>query len=365
MRFVRVGICALLAFGVLAFGAVEEWAQAVLQAGAAILLLVWALRIYRRKSEQLVIPPEFLPLCAFALVVLAQWVFRLTASRYYTRSDLQLLALYTIVVFLMSQAYSRTSHWRGFVWFLMTLGFFVSIFAILQHLTFNGKLYWFRTMRFGGIPYGPYVNRNHFAGFAELVIPVALVPLVLGKVRRERLFLVGLFALVPLVALLLSASRGGIISFIVQMVVLSLLLLVRKIRSRHVLAGGLVVLCAVMAVSWIGVQQVLQRFSGIQTMEVTGSKRAAMREGTWRLFLDHPLLGTGLGTLEMVFPPYDSLYDGKVVNHAHNDYLEALAETGVVGGLCCALFLGFIVLYSLKGLAEPGNSFGSVLNLTG
>ena len=53
-----------------------------------------------------------------------------------------------------------------------------------------------------------------------------------------------------------------------------------------------------------------------------------MREDTWRLFLDHPLLGTGLGTLEIVFPPYDSLYDGKVVNHAHNDYIEALAETG-------------------------------------
>ena len=100
-------------------------------------------------------------------------------------------------------------------------------------------------------------------------------------------------------------------------------------------------------------------------MEVTGSKRVAMREDTWRLFLDHPLLGTGLGTLEIVFPPYDSLYDGKVVNHAHNDYLEALAETGVVGGLCCALFLGFVVLYSLKGLANPGNSFGSVLNLSG
>ena len=103
----------------------------------------------------------------------------------------------------------------------------------------------------------------------------------------------------------------------------------------------------------------------MQTTDVTGSKRAAMREDTWRIFLDHPLLGTGLGTLEIVFPPYDSLYDGKVVNHDHNDYIEALAETGVVGGLCCAWFLGFIVLHSLKGLAEPGNSFGSVLNLSG
>jgi len=365
MRLVRAGICCLLAFAVLSFGAVEEWSQAVLEVGASLLLVFWAVRQYYFKADQLSIPVEIAPLAAFALLGVLQFVFHLTASRYDTRIELQLLFTYLVVLFLMSQAYSRTSHWRGYVWFLMTLGFCVSIFGILQYLTFNGKLYWVRTMRYGGIPFGPYVNRNHFAGFAEMIIPVALVPLVLGKVRRERLFLVALFALVPIVALLLSASRGGIISFAVQMVILFLLLLVRRIRSRHVLVGGLVVLCAVLAVSWIGVQQVLERFSGMQTMEVSGGKRAAMFQDTWRLFLDHPLLGTGLGTFEMVFPPYDSLYDGKIVNHAHNDYVEALAETGIVGGLCCAWFLGFVLLNSLKGWAELGTSFGSALNLSG
>jgi len=364
MRFVRVGICALLAFGVLAFGGVEEWAQAVLQVGAALLLVLWAVRINRTKAEQLIIPPELLPLCAFALVVVAQWVFNVTASRYYTRSSLQLLALYMIVVFLMSQAYSRTSHWRGFFWFLMSLGFSVSIFGILQHLTFTGKLYWVRTISVG-LPFGPYVNRNHFAGFAEMVIPVALVPLVLGKVRRERLFLVGLFALVPIVALLLSASRGGIVSLAVQIVMLALLLVIRRIQGRNLMVGGIVVVVALMMVSWIGVEQVLQRFSGIQTLEVGVGKRTAMRVDTWRLFLDHPVIGTGLGTFEMVFPPYDSLYDGKVVNHAHNDYLEGLAETGLLGGLCCALFLGVVLVNSIKGLAELGTSFAASLNISG
>jgi O-antigen ligase len=365
MKLVRVGICCLLAFAVLSFGAVEEWSQAVLEVGASLLLVYWAIRHYYRKADQFSIPPEIFPLVGFALVAVLQVVFHLTASRYFTRIELQLLSTYLIVVFLMSQAYSRTRHWRGFFWFLMSLGFCVSIFGILQHLTSNGKLYWVRTLQNEVYSFGPYVNRNHFAGFAELIIPVALVPLVLGKVRRERLFLVALFALVPIVALLLSGSRGGIVSFTVQIVVLFLLLMIRRIRGRQVLGGGLVVLCAVMAVSWIGMQQVLQRFSGMQTMEVTGSKRAAMREDTWRLFLDHPLIGTGLGTLVIAFPPYDSLYDGKVVDHAHNDYVEALAETGVVGGLCCAWFLGVVLLYSLKGLAELGNSFGSALNLSG
>jgi len=365
MRFFRISIYGLLAFAVLAFGAVEEWSQAVLEVGAAILFFLWAVQRYRQKTEGLVLPPELFPLCAFALVVVCQLIFHLTASRYYTRSELQLLITYMVLLFLTSQAFVRRSHWRGFVWFVMTLGFLVSVFAILQHLTFNGKLYWFREMRFGGLPFGPYVNRNHFAGFAEMVIPVALVPLVLGKVRRERLFLVALFAMVPIVALLLSASRGGIVSFAVQMLLLFVLLLIRRIRSRFVIAGGVVVLCAAMFVSWIGVQQVLSRFAGIETLEVSAGKRSAMRQGTWRLFLDHPLLGTGLGTFEIVFPPYDSVFDGKIANHAHNDYLEVLAETGMVGGLCCLWFLWVVLLQSLKGMAELGESFGSALNLAG
>ena len=67
----------------------------------------------------------------------------------------------------------------------------------------------------------------------------------------------------------------------------------------------------------------------------------------------------------MVFPPYDSLYDGKIVNHSHNDYLEALAETGILGGLCCAWFLGVLLVESLKGLAGLGSSLNSAMNLSG
>jgi O-antigen ligase len=365
MRFLRVGICVLLSFAVLAYGGVEEWSQAVLEVGFALLLVIWALRTYAWRQEQIVISPLLLPLLGFALVVLVQLVFHQTASVYETRMQFQLLIVYIILLVLLPQAYYRMSHWRGLLWFLMSLGFFVSVFGILQHLTFNGKLYWFHVMRYGGYPFGPYVSRNHFAGFAEILIPVALVPLVLGKVRRERLFLVSLFALVPIVALLLSASRGGIVSFAVELVILFSLLLVRRLQSKYMLAGGVLVLCAILAVSWIGVQQVLQRFTGYQALDVSVGKRASMRHDTWRIFLDHPILGTGLGTLQMVFPPYESSYDAKVVNHTHNDYLEALAETGILGALCCLWFLAVLFIESVKGLKDLGGSFGAALNLAG
>src|SRR5882757_4283122 len=67
----------------------------------------------------------------------------------------------------------------------------------------------------------------------------------------------------------------------------------------------------------------------------------------------------------MVFPAYESLYDGKIVNHAHNDYLEMLADTGLAGALCCAWFLGVLFCSSLKQLLVTDNSFAAALHLSG
>ncbi len=363
MKFLRMGICALVVFGVASHGAVEDWARAVFEIGAAMLFLAWAVRAYLTREPQLVVSPLLLPLLSLLAIAFGQWFFHRTASTYATRMELELLLADILLLFLAAQAFRTLEDWRSFVWFVMSFGFFVALFGILQHLTFNGKLYWFREMRFGGIPFGPYVNRNHFAGFTELVIPVSLVPLVLGKVRRERWFLVSLFAVVPIGALVLSASRGGIVSFAVEVGVLVLWLVLRRTVGKHVLTGGAILLLAFLMVSWLGVQQLVERFSSLESLEVTVGKRASMRADTWRIFLDYPLTGTGLGTLPIVFPAYETLYDGKFVNHTHNDYLETLADTGIAGGLCCAWFLAVLLFDSLRRLSQHSGAVTSTIQL--
>ena len=365
MRFLRLGLCALISFAILAHGGVEDWARAVLEIGVAFLFLVWAVRFYFTKHEQPAFSPLLLPLALFFLIGLGQWFFRATASAYNTRIELLLLLATLLFLFLCAQVFRTLQDWRSFVWFGMGLAFIISVFGILQHLTFNGKLYWFRELTYGGIPFGPYVNRNHFAGLMELLIPLALVPLVLGKVRRERFAVVGLFAVMPIAGLFLSASRGGIVSFCVQFALLTYLLLRRRGLAKRLLAVSAVLLAALMIVTWLGVGQILQRFSSMQTLEVTEGKRAAMRKGAWHIFLDHPVAGTGLGTLQIVYPPYETLYDAKIVNHAHNDYLETLAETGVLGGLCCAWFLGILLRNSLSLFRQGDFSFPGALQLSG
>ena len=157
MRFFRVGICCLLAFAVLSFGAVEEWSQAVLEVGASH---------PSGAMGRTAIPSEigtightsgiFAAFCSCPRDCRAAGIFpyRLPLSH---RIELQLLIADLVFVLLISQAFYQRGHWRAFVWFLMTLGFFVSVVGILQNLTFNGKLYWFRVMRYGGLPFGPYV----------------------------------------------------------------------------------------------------------------------------------------------------------------------------------------------------------------
>jgi O-antigen ligase len=365
MKFVRIGICVLVAFGVLAHGGVEDWARAVFETGTGLLFLAWAAWFYLHSEESVLISPLFPPMVGFLLVVLAQLLFSTSASIFNTQQEFTLLLADVIMVFLAVQAFRTLADWRGFVWFVMIFGFVVSVFGILQHLTFNEKLYWFREMHYGGIPFGPYVNRNHFAGFAELFIPMALVPLMLGKVRRERWLIVGLFAVVSIGSLFLAASRGGIVSLAVEVALVVMWMSLRRMGPKQLLGGAAVLIAALVMVSWLGVKEIAQRFTSMKAMEASSGKRASMRRGTWRIFLDNPWMGTGLGTLQTVFPPYETLYDGRIVNHAHNDYLEALAETGIVGGLCCALYLGLLLFHSSQQLSGGNISFAGVLNLSG
>ena len=346
MRAIRVGICALVTFAVLAHGAVEPWSEAVLEIGAAVLLLLWAWEVSVGGEYKVVWNPLLWPLLGLWGVAALQLAAGVTVYPFQTRIGLLKYTALLALFFLCAQSYRKLEHWHGFVWFLLILGFAVSVFAILQHFTFNGKLYWVREIQFGGIPFGPYVNRNHFAGLVELLIPPGLAILILRAERRDQLPLVALFTLFPIGALFLSASRGGIISFLGEIGLLAFLILFRRREGKELAAASLVVVLAIALVSWLGIGRALERFASYKTLEVSEGRRIEMLQGTWRIFLDHPIAGTGLGTLQEVFPLYETIYDGLIVNHSHNDYAEVLAETGVIGGLCG---LAFLVLLAWTG----------------
>jgi O-antigen ligase len=348
MSSIRTGICVLVAFAVLAHGAVEPWSEAVLEMGAAVLLLVWVWDCLTNSELKLAWNPLLWPFLGFWLVAALQLTIGITLVPFLTRIELLKFSALLALFFLCVQSYRTRAQWRNFVWFLLSLGFAVSLFAILQHFTFNGKLYWVRELMYGGVPFGPYVNRNHFAGLMELLIPPGLAIQILGAERRDQLPLVTLFTMLPIGALFLSASRGGIIGFAAEVGFLIILVVARRREKKVLVAGALVLTIAAILVSWLGIGRALERFAAYQKLETSEGRRVEMVHDSFRIFQDHRILGTGLGTLQEVFPLYETLYDGLVVNHSHNDYVEALAETGVIGGLCGLVFLVFLFWTSWK-----------------
>lgn len=355
---IRAGICVLVAFSVLAHGAVEPWSEAVLEIGSGVLLLTWALSALTNSELKLVWNPLLWALLGFWLVAAFQLAIGFTSVPFLTRIELLKYSALLTLFFLCVQSYRTRAQWRKFVWFLLSLGFAVSLFAILQHFTFNGKLYWVRELKYGGIPFGPYVNRNHFSGLMELLIPPGLAVQILCAERRDQLPLLTLFTLLPIGALFLSASRGGIISLVAEVGFLVILIVARRREKKVLFAGALILTLAAILVSWLGIGRALERFASYKSLETSEERRVEMVHDSLRIYRDHPILGTGLGTLQEVFPLYETLYDGLVVNHSHNDYAEALAETGTIGGLCGLAFLVCLFWTSWKILKMESDPQG-------
>ena len=349
MTSIRVGICSLVAFSVLAHGAVETWSSSLLEMVAACLFLLWGVVSLHKRRVEIHWNWLYLPLLTLGGFAYLQHLTGLSVYPYATKIELLKAGAYLLVFFLSVESFRTVEQWRSFVWFLVIFGALVAILSIIQHFTFQGKLYWFRVLPPGVIPFGPFVNHNHFAGFVELVSPPGLAMLLTGTVRRDKLPLLILLCVLPIGALALSASRGGILSFLVECVLLIFVVRNREERKKQwLMAGGLALVVALLAV-WLGLGGTVQRFERLARGDVSRNRRISMYKDTWKIVHHHPWTGTGLGTLETVFPRYESYYDGLVVDHAHNDYLELLADTGLIGGMC---MLGFIALLLWRGASN-------------
>jgi O-antigen ligase len=364
MKLIRAGLCVLFVITVLAYGAVEVWSQAILEVGAAFLFVVWAVIAFRNRSLTITWNPLCWPLLGLLAIGLGQLIFQITPYPFLTRVELLKLIAYFLVFFLCTQVFRERPDLNSLAWLLMFLCFGVSLFGIVQRFTSDGTIYWFQKLTLGGDPFGPFVNRNHFAGFAELTIPVGLALMIFRGLRRDTFPLASLLTIVPVGALILSGSRGGIVGFGFELVVLALMVRSRKRapEAPRLAALALVGFAAVALIGWLGASTAIERFSTLHAGDVTLSRRATMVRGAAHLFLAHPLAGCGLGSLVAVYPRFETFYDGLVVDHVHNDYMELLAEMGLLGALCGMAFLWILFRDTKKCFAAEQGHFSRAIH---
>jgi O-antigen ligase len=363
MTVLRVGLCLVIAFSVLAFGAVEVWSQSILEISAAALLLVWAIAIFRDPTAKIQWSPLNWPLLGLMAIGLLQLLFHGTAYAFLTRTELLKLTAYFLIFFLMAQAFQKRAEVSRLAWFLILFCFAVSLLGIIQHFTSEKEIYWMSSLNIQGDSFGPFVNRNHFAGFVELTLPTGLGLMVFRGVRRDLFPLSTVLAIVPVSALILAGSRGGIITFAFELCFLAALVRTRRsAEGPRIAVLGIVALSALALIAWVGAGKAIQRFSELPAHDLSLSGRVSLFRAAAGIFFDHPIEGSGLGTLVSVYPRYENAYNDYVVDHVHNDYLEALAETGILGGLCGLAFLALLYREARKSFAAEQGHFSRGLH---
>lgn len=376
---------ATLAWGALAFGAVYPWAfctlavLAVMAGTSGLLAARPGSSTYYRTVAPVVSRGLLLSLAAIAAAVALQLVplpldvftrLNPNAVDLLRRSDVAFafkpgphalsvwpadtqigLGLFVSLAVLLigaTRLFSITGA-RRLIEIMIIFGVTLAIIGIVQRPLSPGKMYGFWTPQEGGQPFGPFVNKNHFAGWMLMVVPLALGYLCsriakgLGNVKpawRDRLLwlsspdankliLTSSGIAVMGLALVLTFSRSGISAIGVALAITGWFALRRLHgRSRKAVTLGYLVLLLTLVLAWVGIDTVVTRFASSNWGEMNG------RSGAWAdaisTFRRHWLTGTGLDTYQVVNIFYQQHEKATFVSSAHNDYLQLAAEGGVL-----------------------------------
>ncbi len=340
----------------LAFGAVEPWAIFALEACAVLLLVAWGVRQWIHQPQDICNHVLYLPMAGFFVLALLQWLTGATAYRHVTYTETLLYAAYGMLAFVITQTLRRSSQFNGLAKTVTVYGGVVAAFAVLQGIAPNGKLYWIFPSVQGSAIYGPYVNHNHYAGLMEMLTPFPLVLAASRFTEGTRRIVVAATGALMAGSIFLSGSRGGMLGFCAQMIVLGVLLLrSRKGSWKKPLMLGVLGALTIAFLVWLGGNELTHRLASIHSeaqIEINGGTRLAIDRDCFHMFFRRPVLGWGLGAFPIVYPEFRSFYTTFFVNEAHNDYLQLLVETGLAGFAIAVWFLVLVFRQAAKKIKD-------------
>ena len=236
---------------------------------------------------------------------------------------------------------------RGLAWVLVAIGVGTTALAALHWATNASSIYWI-----SGIPayardpfFAPYVNPNQGGAACAALLPLALA-LMLRKDLTWRLLALGATA-VLVMGVAASGSRGAVLEAGVAVVVFGLLLGSRtaQVLVGLALAGGLGALIQQ------GPVTLAHRFSNWISPDWFEGDLLLGRGGIWQatsqLVSGAPTLGVGAGSYQDAYQVVKSMPEFTTTSHAHQDYLQALAEQGILGG---SLWIALALLPVIVGV---------------
>jgi O-antigen ligase len=345
------GIIALLCASILGYGAVYSAGILVLELGTALLFAVYLFSPAFHKRTSSVFDGEPKPKTSSAFLLLTGLVIALqllthrTAYFYATYQEALLWTSYLLLYFLAGSIFRHERCAAVAVRIFAVFGPALALFALIQHAVPNGKIYWLHLPGQGAdYIFGPYVNRNHYAGIIELLAPFSAVLALESRLtaarRGSHIAGTGLMY----ASVLISGSRAGILCCIAQLIAFAVITRSHEravTRVRALLAISLLI--AVGFTLWPNPAQVVSRFSPLQLSDEFTTGRVAMFRDALGMTAVHVWLGFGLHTFADVYPAFRSFPTNLFVNELHNDVLQLFVELGLIGGaaFCCFLLFTF------------------------
>jgi O-antigen ligase len=217
------------------------------------------------------------------------------------------------------------------VWF----GLAISVEAILQAYLSPGRVFGLFDTGYPHFVMGPIIYHTHFAVFIETILPLALF------LAFESYAYLGIAA-VLLAALVVSASRGGLILASGEVLVVLFLVYRQRPEVRRRIIRIALALAAVTAILTliVGFATASERFYS----EALAAGRVQFAISTLHMIAVHPWIGWGLGCWPTVYPSFATFDPGAIVNQAHSDWLQWTAE----GGLPVGLAMLALALWAIK-----------------
>lgn len=417
-RDLFVALIALLIWIPIPIGSNRLWSASILEFGALSICGIWALRYayrpfvipqsVRGSRTSLIILLAWLCYGFAQMLPIPSWLGQLVAMRSHgLYSDIPGRSEFEFLYFSLDRGATLSGVLRQCAFVAVFFGvlslagrrkrlytLLIALFAVGFAQALYGLILSFGGDEFGlwnpGHPEatvsGTYVNQNHFAGLLEMTIPAGMGLLLMNRapsdtgldfkavLRSVSATVLGqngilLFGLVVMfAALILTESRGALGSLSAAIVFAVLLAVFKKGSAARELRIALVASALiVLAVLWLGAGGLKSR------LESTGlaSNRGDLRELSYQIIADSPVIGTGIGTYRWVLPRYkDERFGSGFYEHAHNDYLEILGEQGVVGFALLFAALGLVfkrVIRAYRGHKDPivrGALFTTVVGCT-
>jgi O-antigen ligase len=251
------------------------------------------------------------------------------------------------------------------------IGLLASVGAIVQGSQ-SRELLWgmWRPLDAGARPYGPFVNRNHFATWLIMACPLVFAyvlarapgrsrsPLLAQRIADSlqqlgtvRVWLVVSVAVMAL-ALLISTSRSGLIGLTCGLTVSMVLMRGHGRSAIRRWAFLQVATLVLVAVSFANFDSLMTRFDQALKPSGGGRGRGAVWSDTLRMIGDFPVTGTGAGTFGTVVAAYQTAEPGYSIGNAHNNYLQLAAEGGVLVGIPAAFCVGTVCVLFRRRLIE-------------